>query len=107
MGTLNPKRHRAWGRVGFVHPGKHGVNDLRVEFGASAPTLAETLALVWGHFRAEDRYGAEHHRGRAMYKELIDDIYAAATWADALKVVERCATLVGGEPVLVREDDSE
>lgn len=84
------KRYPAWGRVSFIHPGKHGMNDLRVEFNGSAPTLAEMLTLVWGHFRAEDRYADPHQEGRGMLKRLIDELYRARTWAEARPTVERC-----------------
>lgn len=83
-------RYDVWGRVTFVHPGKHGKRDLRVELGSIAPTLAETLAMLWGHFKAEDRYDAAWHEGRGMFKRLVDEIYAARTWAEARRVVEKC-----------------
>lgn len=80
-----------WGRVVFVHPGKHGDRDLRSEIDGVAPSHAEMLALLWGIFWAEDRYDEPWQEGRAMLKKLVDEIYAAPSWAEARPIVERAA----------------
>ncbi len=81
----------AYGRVTYEHPGKHGTKDIKVEFAGKAPTHAETLAILWGLFHAEDRYDEEWHEGRAMLKRFVDAVYDARTFADAKEIISRSA----------------
>ncbi len=77
-------------RVTATHPGKHGEKDIRAEFNGNYPTASETLALVWLHFKAEDRYDEHWQDGRARFKRWIDEVYQAQTRLDALGVIKRC-----------------